>query len=935
MSTLDLPTGTVTFLFTDIEGSTRLAQELGDGFANVLAAQRQILHDIFRKAGGHEVGTQGDAFFVVFPVARAAVEAAVAAQKALAAHPWPDGVSVKVRIGVHTGEAMLIGDDYVGLDVHRAARISSVAHGGQILLSQATHVLLDHDLPDGVAVRDLGAHRLKDLQRPEHIFQVVHPDLPVEFRPLRSVDAFPNNLRVQLTSFIGREQEMADVSQLLSTARLVTLLGSGGAGKTRLALQVAADLLEAYSDGVWLIELAPISDPALVPQTVASTIGLREPARQAADSLVDFLQSKSLLLVMDNCEQVLGATADLCALLLRRCPQLRVLATSREILGIAGETSYRVPPLSLPDPQHLPSPEAMNQFAAIRLFVERAVLYQPAFKVMKSNMKVIAELCRRLDGIPLAIELAAARIKVLTVEQIAARLDDRFRLLTGGTRTSLPHHQTLRAAMDWSHDLLPEDERALFRRLAVFMGGFTLEAAEGVCAGGGMDAVNVLDLLARLVDKSLVVVDEGPGAEARYRLLETIRQYALDRLVESGEAGDVRTRHRDFFLALAERAEPELRGPEQKAWLDRLELEHDNFRAALEWARADPNGGEAGLRLAGALWWFWEVRGYWAEGRQWLQGALAHAGDVSTAARVKVLNAAGAMALRQGDGREAQGFANESLVLSRQLGDKRGAASCLVILGIQACRLEQYDQAEALGGESLNLSQELGDNWGAAWARSILGLVAREEGDYAKARGLLEESLAQMQAMGHPWGHALVLISLGLLAGDQGQYQRAVALLEEALGLFRQLGDKGYVAYTLLILGTMASALGDCERAGALYRECLTLRRDLQDKRGIATCLAALGCVAAGTARFTRAATLFGAAEAVREATGASIPVFLRDEYDRRVEAASGGLGEAAFKSAWIEGRTMPLDQAIDFARESTLGDFPAPATGSPPQEPG
>lgn len=935
MPTLDLPTGTVTFLFTDIEGSTRLAQELGDGFANVLAAQRQILHDTFRQAGGHEVGTQGDAFFVVFPVARAAVEAAVAAQKALAAHPWPDGVSVKVRIGVHTGEAMLIGDDYVGLDVHRAARISSVAHGGQILFSQATRALLDHDLPDGVAVRDLGAHRLKDLQRPEHIFQVVHPDLPVEFRPLRSVDAFPNNLRVQLTSFIGREREMADVRQLLSSARLVTLLGSGGAGKTRLALQVAADLLEAYADGVWLIELAPISDPALVPQTVASTLGLREPARQAADSLVDFLQSKSLLLVMDNCEQVLAATADLCALLLRRCPRLRILATSRETLGIAGETSYRVPSLSLPDPQHLPSPETMNQFAAIRLFVERTVLYQPAFRVTTGNLKAITELCRRLDGIPLAIELAAARIKVLTVEQIAARLDDRFRLLTGGTRTSLPHHQTLRAAMDWSHDLLPEDERALFRRLAVFMGGFTLEAAEGVCTGGGMEAAHVLDLLARLVDKSLVVVDEGHGTESRYRLLETIRQYALDRLVESGEAGEVRTRHRDFFLALTERAEPELRGPEQKVWLDRLELEHDNFRAALEWARADPHGGEAGLRLAGALWWFWEVRGYWTEGRQWLRGALSHAGDVSTAARVNVLNAAGALALRHGDGNEAQTFANESLVLSRQLGDKRGAASCLVILGIQACRLEQYKEAEALGGESLNLSQELGDNWGTAWARSILGIVARQEGEHARARTLLEESLVQMRAMGHQWGHALVLINLALLARDQGEYQRAAALLEEALGLFRRLGDKGYVAYTLLILGTIASALGDCERAGALYRECLTLRRDLQDKRGIATCLAALGCVAAGAARFMRAATLFGAAEAVREATGASIPAFLRDEYDRRVAATAGGLGEAAFKSAWVEGRTMPPDQAIDFAQVSTSGDFPARATGSPQSEPG
>ncbi len=886
----------------------------------MLETQRRLLRDIFSSIGGREVGTQGDSFFVVFPVAQQAIGAAVAGQRALAAHPWPNGVRVKVRMGIHTGEATLLGDDYVGLDVHRAARISSAGHGGQILLSQPTQGLIEPELPDRIEVRDLGPHRLKDLQRPERLFQVVHPDLPSDFPPLRSLDVFPNNLPIQLTSFIGRKEDMLEVKRLLATARVVTLLGSGGAGKTRLALQVAADVLETHPDGVWLVELAPITDPALVPQTVAAALGLREPARQATEALLDFLEPKSVLLVMDNCEHVLSASADLCARLLRRCPKLRVLATSREPLSVAGEASYRVPSLSLPDPQQSASPETITQYTAVRLFVERAVLYQPGFVLTSANVKAIAELCRRLDGIPLALELAAARVRVLSVEQIASRLDDRFRLLTGGARTALPHHQTLRAAIDWSHDMLADDERALFRRLSVFVGGFTLDAAEGVCADGGIDPTVILDLLSRLADKSLIAVDVGSGAEARYRLLETMRQYALDRLVESGEAAAVRTRHRDFFLTFAERAEPQFQGPDQKIWLDRVEVELDNLRAALEWCRIDPEGSEAGLRLAGALWWFCEVRGYWTEARQWLKDTLSRGEPSASAARIKALNAAAGLALRQGDRKETAALAEQALALSRQSGDKRGAASCLVLLGIHACSLENYKQAEALGGEGLNLSQEVGDNWGSAWARMILGLVAREQGDLDKATALLEQSLVQIRALRHEWGTGMILTNLGMISRDRGEFQRATALLDEALAVFQQLGDKGFTAYTQLNLGAMASAMGDHRRAEALYKACLIIRRELQEKRGIATCLAALGCCAAGLGQFTRAAVLFGAAEALRDATGASLPPYFRTEYERRVAITTRELGEAAFRTAWADGRKMSLDQAIDFAlAESAL----------------
>lgn len=889
-------------------------QELGDGYGEVLEEQQRLLRGIFNEHGGHEVATQGDSFFVVFPLAAEAVAAAVAAQTAVASHPWAHGAQVRIRMGLHTGEGLLAGDDYVGLDVHRAARIAAAGHGGQILVSQATQGLVEHHLPDGVGLLDLGAHRLKDLQRPEHIFQVTHPDLPSRFPPPRSLDAVPNNLPVQLTTFIGREREMLEIKRLIAAARVITLHGPGGAGKTRLAVQVAADLLDRYADGVWLVELAPVADPGLVPQTVASALGLREPARVATEVLTDFLAPRTLLIVLDNCEQVLTASADLSTMLLRSCPRLTVLATSRESLGVPGEVIFNVPSLALPDPGHAPSPATAGQFAAIRLFVERAALYRPDFTVTAHNVQAISEICRRLDGIPLAIELAAARIKILPVEQIAARLEDRFRFLATGPRGGLPHHQTLQAAMDWSYDLLSDEERMLFRRLAVFIGGFRLEAAEGACAGQGIETSDVLDLLARLVDKSLVAVDEVGAGDVRYRLLETVRQYALDRLRASGEVDPLRARHRDFFLAFAERVEPELQGPRQKEWLDQLEAEHDNFRAALEWSRMDPGGGEAGLRLAGALSWFWEVRGYWAEGHAWLMDMLSRTGGSSTAARVKALNAAAGVAMQLGNFAQVEALANESLVLSRQLGDRRGTASCLVILGVQACRMENYRQAETLSGEGLSLSREVGDNWGTAWAQSILGIVARTKGDHAKARGLLEESLTKMRALGNTWAVAIILVNLGLLVRDEGDYTRAAMLLEEALPLFRQLGDKSYIAYAELNLGIVASAMGNYERASALYLDTLALRKELEDKRGIPTAVLALACAAAGTRQFKRAAILFGAAEAMREATGASIPSIFKAEYERRVAATSDALGGDDFQAEWNEGRRMSAEAAIEFA---------------------
>jgi predicted ATPase/class 3 adenylate cyclase len=537
---MSLPSGTVTFLFTDIEGSTRLWERHPEAMRTALARHDALLRQAIESRGGHVFKTVGDAFCAVFSSAPDAARASLDAQRALHAADWDAVGAVRVRMALHTGEADERGGDYFGPALNRVARLLAIGHGGQVLVSSAAEAAIHGALSAEASLRDWGSHRLKDLQEPEHVYQLCAPDLPAEeFPPLRSLQAFANNLPVQATSFIGRERDIAEIQRLLSSARLLTLNGAGGVGKTRLALQAAADLLETYGDGVWLVELAPLADPDLVPQTVAFALGVREePGRPFTQTLADYLRNKKLLLLLDNCEHLVDACARLADTLLRSCPDLQILATSREALGVPGERTYRLPSLGLPDPARLPPMDVLAQFESVRLFRERAQLHQPAFAVTAANAPALAQVCHRLDGIPLAIELAAARVRSLPVEQIAARLDDRFRLLTGGSRTALPRQQTLRALMDWSYGLLTDGEKTLLRRVSVFSGGWTLEAAETVCAGDGVDDWEILDLLTRLVDKSLIVYEERDG-EARYRLLETVRQYAQERLQESGERSAV------------------------------------------------------------------------------------------------------------------------------------------------------------------------------------------------------------------------------------------------------------------------------------------------------------------------------------------------------------------------------------------------------------
>ncbi len=871
-----LPTGTITFLFTDIEGSTTLLQRLGDRrYAEVLAEQQRFLRKAFAEGNGQEIDTQGDAFLVAFPRARDAVGAAVAAQRALMTHAWPDGASLRVRMGLHTGEPLSGGTGYVGIDVHRAARIAGVGHGGQILVSDATRGLVAKDLPNEVSLRDLGEHRLKDLDHPHRLFQVVYPGLSDDFPPLRSLDAHRHNLPIQLTSFIGRTREIAEVKRLLGAARLVTLTGSGGAGKTRLALQVAADVVEAYPDGVWLAEFAPIADPILVPKTVASALSVPEqPGRGMTETLAATLRFKHLLLLLDNCEHLLTACADLAATLLRACPKVCLLATSREGLDVPGETLWGVPSLSLPDVRHLPPSEDLILYEAVRLFVDRAVATTPGFTVTSENAPAVAQVCQRLDGIPLAIELAAARVKVLAVEQIATRLDDRFRLLTGGSRAVLPRQQTLLATMDWSYGLLSEEERMVLRRLSVFAGGWALDAAEAVCAGAGIEAASILDRLASLADKSLVIA-ETQGGEARYRLLQTVRQYGRDRLQESGEASDVRKRHRGWYLELAEQAYPELmRGQRHEPWLEQLETEHDNFRAALEWSETEENDAEATLRLVGALHWFWFRHDHWDEARGWLERALARGADAPPSALPRALLAATHFAWRRGDYGLSTTLGEKGLALSHDLGDKEVGAQLLFHLAIVAARQGEFERSMSLYDECVDLSRELANNW------------------------LYGVTLAQQ----------------GLLVGGRGDYQRATALSTQGLSLLREVGDKWSIAFALQMQGQVALGQSDYDGATPSLIESLVLSREVSNRYMSMRCLVGLAQVASAQGLYERAARLFGAAEGVNESVGFRHPSATQAHINQHMTSTRSGLGDAAFVAAFAEGRAMTLEQATEYA---------------------
>jgi len=750
----------------------------------------------------------------------------------------------------------------------------------------------------------------------------------VDYPPEEPPDAGKHNLPATRSSFVGRETELRSVKRDLAMTRLLTLTGAGGCGKTRLALEVARELVGAYPDGVWLVELAPLPEGALVAQAVAAALGVHEQAdRSLSDALVAFLRAKRTLLVLDNCEHLVDAVASFADTLLNSCPHLRVLATSRESLNVEGELNWLVPSLSVPSLGQSPRVEELAGYESVRLFVERARHRNPAFSLTPENAHAVARICGRLDGIPLAIELAAARVG-LSVEQIARRLDDSLRLLSAGSRTASPRQRTLRGTLEWSYALLSEPERRLFGRLSVFAGGWTLEAAEVVGAEGDTEQADILDLLSRLVEKSLVVAETTGIGGVRYRMLEPIRQYAQEKLEEEGDGEEVRRQHASFFLALAEDAEPRLRGPEDVDWLERLEVEHDNMRAALSWAR---ERGEAGLdlRLAGALWRFWEAHGHYSEGRRWLEKALEKNGGASGAARAKALEGFGWLVYRTGEIDRAVAVGEEGLKLSHQaeLGGAV-AAELLRLLGWTAWAMGDFGRAKRLLEESLGLSWDSDDRFGVADSLLMLGSTVGSLGDPKREKQLHQEAVALCRELGYTSTLATSLFSMGYRLLMEGDYEQGETLMEEAATLYRERGYKGGLQYAVDNLGWAALLQGNHQRARTCYRESLTLCKELGDKLVASESLGGLACICAAEGEAERAARLFGAAEALLEAVGSQHEpgeAALREPY---LAAARSELDEASWEEAWAEGQAMSMEQATEYALSQEM-PLMSPSPGS------
>jgi predicted ATPase/class 3 adenylate cyclase/DNA-binding CsgD family transcriptional regulator len=884
-----LPTGTVTFLFTDIEGSTKLAREFPDALPAALAHHHAILQQAIDDNHGHVFQIAGDAFSAAFYHASDALAGALAAQRALQAS-LNDHLSpmIRVRMGIHTGDAEFLDGAYHGyLTLSRAQRLMSAASGRQVLVSTVSEGLLRGRLPAGVSLRELGAVTLKDFPEPERVFQMVAPDLPADFPPLKSLAAIPNNLPLQLTSFIGRERELAEVKRLLATTRLLTLTGSGGTGKTRLSLEVAAQSLDQFTDGVWFVELAPLADPALVPQTVAIALGVREdPGRPILTSLCEYVRDRDLLLMLDNCEHLLEACAQLADALLHAAPRLKVLASSREALGIAGEATYHVPSLPNPDPRARPPVAELAHYDAVRLFVERAQSAKSSFALDDANAIAVTQICQRLDGIPLAIELAAARLRAMSVEQIAARLDDRFRLLTGGNRTALPRQQTLRALIDWSYSLLTEPERLLLRRLSVFAGGWTLEAAEAVCADGRLEPEEVLDPLTHLVEKSLVVPDEQT-TEPRYRLLETVRQYAREKLLDAGDGEATRSRHLAFFASLAAEAWVKLRSSGQDRWWPRVDAELDNFRTAIDWSL---HGGDtaAGAAIVVSLWWFSIVRAYFEEAIGLLTEFLSRIdGAAQPALRANLLNAGGYLQfLTRNNFTEARRLAEEADEIGRALPAQPIVALSLTILSEIAHAQGEPEEGLRTARQALEIWRAEGDRWWESWVLHGLALSAEAVHDTALAYTSYVESVA----------------------------------------LFRSLGEKVVLAAPLRNLAYMALRKGDYGQASALAHESLGLNVAAGEQYGVAGCLTCLAAIAAAQGQPARAVQLLSAAEALMASLG--IALLSRDqiEHDHWLRTIHTQVDPAAFEVAWAAGRALTLEQAIALALESPAAQQSAQA---------
>jgi len=879
----DRPTGTITFLFTDIEGSTKLWERHPDAMKAALARHDALLKQAIEARGGYVFKTIGDAFCAAFAEPTDALEGVLAAQRSLQSEKWPAEIgAIRIRAALHTGVAEERDGDYFGPPLNRVARLLAAGHGGQTLLSLATQELVRDSLPQKTSLLDLGDHRLKDLFRPEHVFQLNAPDLPAEFPPLRTLDAKLTNLPAQPTPLIGREREVAAILSLMrrDDVRLVTLTGPGGTGKTRLGLQAAADLLDEYEHGVYWVDLAPITDPDLVLPTIAGALGVKESGDQPLiDSVKRFLRERQLLLVIDNFEQVIKASP-VVGELLKATPKVKIIASSREKLRVYGEHEYPVPPLGLPDPRKQQTVAVVSQYEAVALFIQRAKASHPAFEITDQNAPAVAEICVRLDGLPLAIELAAARSRLLKPEAMLERLKDRLKTLTGGARDLPKRQQTIRGMIDWSYDLLDDAEKMLFARLGIFQGGRSIEAVEAVC-GPGLD-LDVTDGLESLLNKSLLREVEGLAGEPRFVMLETIHEYAREKLRDSGEAEAIQHRHAEYFVARVEQFKRDIRAGGQQyerfAWLD---VEYANMRAALEWSLEGAEA-ETGLRIVGAVWPYWWRQGHHVEWRGWISRAEKTSAEMPPLLRAGVLRAKGNMLYAFNSCAESRRTLIEAVAIYRPFGDPYIIGMTLVELAAASFGIaDEYVEAVASCQEGLALLRQSDDKGGIAQGLNVLGELARNHGDNDLAQSAYEECLTVAKEIGDKLRELIQYANLGLVALNRGEYDQARQLQKQAITLAVEVSNR------VMILHVLPFA----------------------------------ACALSGRGQPRRAARLIGASEALHSSMEIEIEASDLLEYERQVGMLREQLGEEEFNALRVEGSVMSLDEAVEYALQEVEDD--------------
>ena len=916
----------LTFLFTDLENSTPLWEKAPEQMQSVAARHDELLRAAFEAHHGRVVKTTGDGFHVVFDSPAEALAGALAGQAALAAEDWPAETGpIRVRMGLHTGESRARAGDYYGAELNRAARVMGIGHGGQVLVSGVTAGLVRGRLPRESDLLDLGLHQLRGLEEPEQIFQLTHPDLETSFPPLESSVLTPNNLPTARTTFVGRERELAEIAELLEGTRLLTLLGPGGTGKTRLMLRTGAEVIDRFPAGVWLVELAPLANPEQVVEKVAAVLGVREqPGRPLQDALAGYLRRKKVLILLDNVEHLVDASAELAEFLLNQCRDLKILVTGRESLFIDGERTYQVPSLSLPD--EAAGPEEIGSSEAVRLFVDRARAVRGDFELDAGSAAAVGKIVRQLDGIPLALELAAARLRVMSAEQIAERLNDRFRLLVGGRRTALPRQQTLQALIDWSWKLLDEEERVLLRRLSVFSGGWTIEDVQEIAAGESLDGFAVLDNLDALVHKSLVAIERRNGEGERFRLLESIRQYAQDRLVESGEGAAFRDRHAHHYASLVDAAESVETAGKTVAWLQRLIRETDNYRSALDWLEdRDPI---AMVAVTGRLislggqghWWFTPT-----QARRWLERALAVARSLTPPedrrleCRKNLGIALGAMTMTGfalGRHDEALAAGREAVALLRPLGDTDRLSAALAATAFAAVFHGDWEEALAAGAEARELARTYGHFWSHGIALGALGAGSMMTGDFEAAGRHLEEVKALMEQLGGSWIGLQVQVMEGRYLTMLGQLEEAREVYEYSLAAYRDIGERSQFMITLSELSHLYRRLGRWEDALAGYHTTLDYFQDIGHVAAVANTLESMAYVAVALELPEKAASLIGKAEAIRKQSDNPITIpWEKADYEQALKNLGEMLGEEERDAVRASGRTLPVDESIALAK--------------------